>query len=74
VFFIHRFGALLNTHLYFHCVVVDSVFEADATGRAVFYPASTQDVPAIGDVHGAVRRRLLRSALRRGPCRPTMRR
>ena len=30
VIFIHRFGALLNTHLHFHCIVVDGVFEADA--------------------------------------------
>ena len=64
--FIHRFGALLNTHPHFHCVVVDGVFEADATGGAAFYPASTLDVPAIGDVQAAVRRRLLRSVLRRG--------
>jgi len=64
--FIHRFGALRGTHLHFHCVVVDGVFEADATGGAVFYPASTLDVPAIGEVQAAVRRRLLRSVLRRG--------
>ena len=32
VVLIHRFGALPNTHLHFHCVVVDGVFEADATG------------------------------------------
>jgi hypothetical protein len=25
VAFIHRFGALLNPHLHFHCVVVDSL-------------------------------------------------
>jgi len=47
-------------------VVVDGVFEADATGRAVFHPASTLDVPAIGNVRAAVRRRLLSAALRRG--------
>ena len=35
-------------------------------GGAAFYPASTLDVPAIGDVQAAVRRRLLRSALRHG--------
>ena len=28
VAFIHRFGALLNPHLHFHCVVVDGLFEA----------------------------------------------
>ena len=39
VVFIHRFGALLNTHLHFRCVVVvvvDGVFEADATGGRLF--------------------------------------
>jgi len=36
VVFIHRFGALRGTHLHFHCVVVDGVFEADATGGAFF--------------------------------------
>jgi len=47
-------------------VVVDGVFEADATGGAVFCPASTLDVPAIGDVQAGVLRRLSRSVLRRG--------
>lgn len=27
VAFIHRFGALLNPHVHFHCVVVEGVFE-----------------------------------------------
>ena len=36
-------------------------------GGAAFYPASTLDVPAIGEVQATVRRRLLRSVLRRGP-------
>ncbi len=29
VAFIHRFGALLNPHLHFHCIVVDGVFGTD---------------------------------------------
>lgn len=66
VIFIHRFGALLNTHLHFHCIVVDGVFEGDAEGGAVFHPASGLDAPAIGEVQTAVRRRLLRASLRRG--------
>lgn len=32
VAFIHRFGALLNPHEHFHCVVVDGVFEAGTGG------------------------------------------
>jgi hypothetical protein len=66
VIFIHRFGALLNTHLHFHCVVVDGVFEGDAEGGVSFHPAAGLGPSAIGDVQTAVRRRLLRSALRRG--------
>ena len=71
VIFIHRFGALLNTRLHFHCVVVDGVFEGDANGGAAFHPASGLDAPAIGEIHTAVRRRLLHSTDR---CRRTMRR
>ncbi|MCM8614066.1 transposase [Accumulibacter sp.] len=66
VIFIHRFGALLNTHLHFHCVVVDGVFEVDAEGGAAFHSASGLDAAASGEVQTAVRRRLLRSAQRRG--------
>ena len=74
VVFIHRFGALLNTHLHFHCVVVDGVFEAmtegngldHAEGGVSFHPAADLDASAIGEVQAAVRRRLLRSAQRRG--------
>jgi len=66
VVFIHRFGALLNTHLHFHCVVVDGVLEADAGGGVTFHPADGLDASAIGEVQAAVRRRLLRAALRRG--------
>ena len=46
--------------------MVDGVFEADAEGGAAFHPASGLDVAAIGEVQTAVRRRLLRSARRRG--------
>jgi hypothetical protein len=45
------FGALLNTHLHYHCIVVDGIF-LDAT--------------AIGEVQAAVRRGLLWAVKRRG--------
>ena len=32
VAFIHRFGALLNPHEHFHCLVIEGVFEADTSG------------------------------------------
>jgi hypothetical protein len=66
VIFIHRFGALLNPHLHFHCVVVDGVFDTDASGEVVFHEASGIDASAITAVQKAVRRRLLRAARRRG--------
>lgn len=53
-------------YLHFHAIVSDGVFEADAEGGAAFHPASGLDAPAVGEVQTAVRRRLLRSALRRG--------
>ena len=70
VVFIHRFGALLNTHLHFHCVIVDGVFDADAAAGVSFHPASTLDAPAIGAVQAAVRRRMLRVLERRGLLTP----
>lgn len=66
VVFIHRFGALLNPHLHFHCVVVDGVFDTDASGEVVFHEASGLDAAAITAVQTAVRRRLLWAARWRG--------
>ena len=66
VVFIHRFGALLNTHLHYHCIVVDGVFDAGAGGGAVFHPASGLDATATGEAQTAVRRRLLRAVERCG--------
>ena len=36
VFIHHRFGALLNAPLHFHCVVVDGVFNVEAAGASPF--------------------------------------
>jgi len=66
VVFIHRFGALRGTHLHFHCAVVDGVFEGDAGGGVTFHPAGGLDASASAEVQAAVRRQLLRAALRRG--------
>jgi hypothetical protein len=70
VVFIHRFGALLNTHLHYHCIVVDGVFDAAAEGGAIFHPASGVDESVIGEVQAAVRKRLLRAVERRGLLSP----
>jgi len=64
--FIHRFGSALNSHLHFHCVVIDGVFAPTPTGGAVFHPAIAIDRHAIATVQANVRRRLLQSFVRRG--------
>ena len=43
VAFIHRFGALLNLRGHFHCIVIDGVFEADASGAATFHESRAPD-------------------------------
>lgn len=45
--FIHRFGALLNAHPHFHCIVIDGVFDAAATGGVVFHPGTGLNEPLI---------------------------
>jgi len=70
VVFIHRFGALLNAHLHFHCVVVDGVFDADAAGGVIFHPATELDARASEMVQASVRQRLLRTLERRGQLEP----
>lgn len=59
VVFIHSFGALLNAHLYFHCVVVDGVFDANADGGAVFHLEAGLDEQTIAMVKEAIRQRFL---------------
>ena len=66
VAFIHRFGSALNAHLHFHCVVIDGVFGATATGGVVFHAATGLEANAIAQVQAPVRRRLLRVFVRRG--------
>jgi hypothetical protein len=74
VVFIRCFGALLNPHIHFHCIVVDGVFDADPDGGVVFHVAGGLDASAISAVQSAVRGRLLRTAERRGLLPATMRR
>jgi hypothetical protein len=65
VAFIHRFGALLNAHLHFHCVVVEGVFDADAAGGAQFHEARALSAEALAEIQARVRTRLLRALSRR---------
>ena len=66
VAFIHRFGALLNPQVHFHCVVVEGVFEADAAGGICFHEAPALGPEALAEIQAKVRRRLLRALARRG--------
>ena len=66
VAFIHRFGSSLNPHLHFHCVVIDGVFDSATTGGVIFSAATGLDANAIAQGQGCVRRRLLRTFVRRG--------
>lgn len=66
VAFIHRFGALLNPHVHFHCIVVDGVFDADADEGIVFHEARDLGPAVPGAIQARVRTRLLRALTRRG--------
>ena len=70
VAFIHRFGALLNPHEHFHCLVIDGVFEADTSGAATFHESLAPDQKLLDEVHAKARRRLLRALTRRGVLEP----
>ena len=70
VAFIHRFGALLNPHEHFHCLVIEGVFAADASGGATFHESRAPDQKWLDEVHAKVRRRLLRALTRRGVLDP----
>ena len=70
VAFIHRFGALLNPHEHFHCLVIEGVFEADTSGTATFHESRAPDQQLLDEVQAKVRRRLLRALTRRGVLEP----
>ena len=70
VAFIHRFGALLNPHVHFHCLVIEGVFEADASGVATFHESCALEQKWLDQVQAKVRRRLLRALTRRGVLEP----
>ena len=64
--FIHRFGALLNPHVHFHCVVVEGVFEADGAGSVRFHETRGIGPDTIAEIQAQVRHRLLSVLARRG--------
>ena len=54
---IHRFGALLNAHAHFHCVVIEGVFEADGIGGVRFCEAQGVGAATLAQVQAKVRHR-----------------
>jgi hypothetical protein len=70
VAFIHRCGALRNRHEHFHCIVIEGVFEADASGGATFHESGAPDQKLLDEVQAKVRRRLLRALAWRGVLEP----
>jgi hypothetical protein len=60
VAFVHRFGASLNSHVHFHCLVTDGVFSAGGEGEASFHEALDLTDEGVALVQAQVRRRVLR--------------
>lgn len=61
VSFIHRFGATLNIHLHFHCVVMEGLFMADADGQLSWDPVHDVTDTDIQAVQLRVRIRVLKA-------------
>ena len=68
--FIHRCGSSLNEHVYFHCCVIDGVFEPavapDEAPSVSFHATLGLDVAAFVEVQARVRACVLRSFVKRG--------
>jgi hypothetical protein len=63
VAFTHRFGALLNAHVHFHCIVVEGVFDTDAAG-VQFHEARALSRQVLAEIQATVPTRLLRALTR----------
>ena len=57
--FIHRFGASTNSHIHYHCAVIDGVV-SQCDGGLRFHPANALDEADIADLEGVVAKRLRR--------------
>lgn len=60
VSFVHRFGASLNVHLHFHCVIIDGLFLVDSKGNLTFQPIDNITETDIQEVQERVRLRVLK--------------
>lgn len=60
VSFIHRFGASLNVHLHFHCVVIEGLFIANSDDHIRYQTINTITDKDIQEVQKRVRLRVLK--------------
>jgi len=66
VAFVHHFGASLNRHIHFHCIITDGVFSEGSNGEALFYEATDLSRTDIEAVQEKTRRRVLNYLERHG--------
>lgn len=66
VAFVHHFGASLNGHIHFHCIITDGVFSESGAEEALFYEATDLDTPDIEAVQEKTRHRVLKWLERHG--------
>ena len=66
VAFVHHFGASLNRHIHFHCIITDGVFSEGSNGEALFYEATDLSPADIEAVQEKTRRRVLNYLERHG--------
>lgn len=60
VSFIHRFGASLNVHLHFHCIVIEGLFISDSNGSLRFRSINNITEKDIKEVQKRVQLRVLK--------------
>jgi hypothetical protein len=56
VAFVHRFGARLNPHEHFHCLVIEGPFQPGASGTATFHGTCAPNQKLLDEVQAKVRR------------------
>jgi hypothetical protein len=73
VAFVHHFGAALNGHTHFHCLITDGLFAPAPAGEAIFHEAGPLSDSAFSRVQAQVRRRVLAWLIRHGDVEPEAR-
>ena len=66
VAFVHHFGASLNQHIHYHCIVTDGVFSEGSDGEALFHEATQLEPEDIEAVEEKTRHRTLKWSARHG--------